>query len=300
MNIEQLEYIVDIAKTGSISATAENMHISQAGISKAVVKFESELGFELFTRGRMGTIPTERGRTIIEKATEVLRKIQEIKDEMQVQDFVDTIVRLSVSPNFTAVLPKAIVSFKHEYPNVRLEIVEKDSEDIIEDIKQNKTDMGLIYFHNDQSDAMKGLSVTSLIESRTVVCASKNSWLATKTSITPKEIISESFVNMNGSYSNPYMKKFKDKYGRVNVIFTSNNLEVLKRTIAEEEAIGLFIEFSLKKDPLLVNGDIVLVPLVGDEEHVVKLGCARSKKEHFSKAHSDLLKHVTREISLLS
>lgn len=299
MNIEQLEYIVNIARTGSISTTAEIMHVSQAGISKALARLEKEIGFELFERTRVGTLPTDRGRIIIEKANEALLKIQDVRDAVLMQnDHIEGEVRLSVSPNFMAVLPKSIVSFKNYFPYVRLEIIEKDSIDIIEDIKQNKTDMGLIYL-NHEPKVTEELWLTKMFESRVVVCVSKHSWLATKTSVTRKDLISQPFVSINGSFSSRYMAQFKEKYGPVNIIFTSNNQEVLKRTIAEGAAIGIFIEFSIKKDPLIMSGEIVAIPLVSNERNIVSFGCARSKKQNFPRTHQVLLKYLLNEIHTL-
>ncbi|OPH59982.1 hypothetical protein BC351_18860 [Paenibacillus ferrarius] len=299
MNIEQLEYIVNIARTGSISATAEIMHVSQAGISKSLARLESEIGFELFERTRIGTMPTDRGRIIIEKANEALLKIQDVRDAVLMQnDHIDGEVRLSVSPNFMAVLPKSIVSFKNYYPYVRLEITEKDSIDIIEDIKQNKTDMGLIYL-NHEPKVTEELWLTKMFESRVVVCVSKHSWLASKTSVTRKELLTQPFVSINGSFSKRYMEQFKEKYGPVNIIFTSNNQEVLKRTIAEGAAIGIFIEFSIKKDPLITSGEIVAIPLVSDESNIVTFGCVRSKKQNFPRTHQVFLKYLLTEIHSL-
>ncbi|WP_139293642.1 LysR family transcriptional regulator, partial [Mycobacterium tuberculosis] len=36
MNIEQLEYIVEIAKSGSFSAAAHQLHITQSALSQSV------------------------------------------------------------------------------------------------------------------------------------------------------------------------------------------------------------------------------------------------------------------------
>ena len=60
MNMEQFEYVSAIARTGSISIAAEQLHVSQAAISKAISKLELELGFKLFTRSRLGTEATPR------------------------------------------------------------------------------------------------------------------------------------------------------------------------------------------------------------------------------------------------
>ncbi|BBI36319.1 LysR family transcriptional regulator [Cohnella abietis] len=296
MNIEQFEYIAAIAKTGSISIAAEQLHVSQAGVSKSLSKLEDELGIKIFKRSRLGTEPTDRGKVIIEKVNEILARIEEIKEESQIQSaLIEGEVRFSAGPNIVTILSKSIISFKKDHPNVRLAITAKNSEAIVQDLKENRTDLGLIYFDNHKQEDVKDLTMTKLLDSRIVVYVGKRSPLASKISVTPQELLAQTFVNADNNYSNWYIRDFMDKYGPVNIIFTSNNVDILKRTIAEGVAIGIFIEFSMKNDPLVANGDIVAIPLVNHEPHTISLGWARLTNKHFSIAQKEFLKYLIRE-----
>ncbi|WP_247900895.1 LysR family transcriptional regulator [Paenibacillus pabuli] len=55
MNLEQLEYVVEIAKTQSFSAASEHLHVTQSAISQSIHRLENELGMILFERSRHGT-----------------------------------------------------------------------------------------------------------------------------------------------------------------------------------------------------------------------------------------------------
>ncbi|MBP1995345.1 LysR family transcriptional regulator [Paenibacillus eucommiae] len=296
MNIEQFEYIAAIAKTGSISIAAEQLHVSQAGVSKSLSKLEEELGMKIFKRSRLGTEPTERGKIIIEKVNEILTRIEEIKEESQIQSaLIEGEVRFSAGPNIVTILSKSIISFKKDHPNVRLAITAKNSEAIVQDLRENRTDLGLIYFDNHKPEDVKDLTLTKLLDSRIVVYAGKRSSLASKISVTPQELLTQTFVNADNNYSNWYIHDFMNKYGPVNIIFTSNNVDILKRTIAEGVAIGIFIEFSMKNDPLVASGDIVSIPLVNHEPNTISLGWARLTSKHFSIAQREFLKYLIRE-----
>ena len=54
MNLEQLEYVVEIAKTQSFSAASEHLHVTQSAISQSIHRLEKELGLILFERSRQG------------------------------------------------------------------------------------------------------------------------------------------------------------------------------------------------------------------------------------------------------
>ncbi|MFF2876532.1 LysR family transcriptional regulator [Gottfriedia sp. NPDC057991] len=49
MHLQKLEFIVEVAKTGSISSAAKNLHVSQAGISQAIANIEEDLGLKIST-----------------------------------------------------------------------------------------------------------------------------------------------------------------------------------------------------------------------------------------------------------
>ncbi|WP_193769019.1 LysR family transcriptional regulator [Metasolibacillus meyeri] len=296
MNIEQFEYINAIAKTGSISAAAEQLHVSQAAISKSVARLEEELGFKLFKRSRTGTAVTPRGAIVIEKAYRILMTIEEIKEEAQIEkQMLDGEVRFSIGPNFMAVLTKSIITFKQAHPNVELTIMSKSTEDVLEDLNEDRADLGLIYLYEQNEELMKELVIHKIMDSRMVVCTGKGTPLASKKSVTPQELLSYPFVNIDGKFSNWYLEDFNNKYGPVQLIFKSNNIELLKRTIAQDMAIGIFIEYSMLNDPFVQNGDIAIVPLIDHEPKHITLGWAISVHKHFSIAQKEFIKHLLHE-----
>lgn len=54
MTLQQLQYLVALAESNSINQAAQNLFVSQSGISKAIKQLESELGFPLLERSSRG------------------------------------------------------------------------------------------------------------------------------------------------------------------------------------------------------------------------------------------------------
>lgn len=52
LNMEQLEYVVEAAKTGSLSKAAQRYYVSLSAVSQAISILEAELGLVIFTRSR--------------------------------------------------------------------------------------------------------------------------------------------------------------------------------------------------------------------------------------------------------
>lgn len=124
MKLQQLRYIWEVAHHDlNVSATAQSLYTSQPGISKQIRLLEDELGIEIFARsGKHLTHVTPVGKTIIEQAGEILRKVESIKQAAQ--EFRDEKSgSLSIATTHTQAryaLPQTIGSFIGRYPEVSL------------------------------------------------------------------------------------------------------------------------------------------------------------------------------------
>lgn len=74
MNTQQLEYLVEIDRTGSISQAAENLYMGQPNLSRILRDMESSLGYAIFERTRRGVRPTEKGTIFLQHARNILRE----------------------------------------------------------------------------------------------------------------------------------------------------------------------------------------------------------------------------------
>jgi len=124
MKLQQLRYIWEVAHHElNVSATAQSLYTSQPGISKQIRLLEDELGVEVFARsGKHLTRITPAGETIIEKAGEILRKVESIKQVAQ-EFSNERKGSLSVATTHTQAryaLPQVIDKFIKRFPDVSL------------------------------------------------------------------------------------------------------------------------------------------------------------------------------------
>ncbi len=76
MTFPQLQYLLEIHRTGSVTQAAKNLFVTQSSVSIALSALEKELGFPIFIRSKKGLTPTPRGATIIEHATHICESHQ--------------------------------------------------------------------------------------------------------------------------------------------------------------------------------------------------------------------------------
>lgn len=107
MDINQMKYFVEICAAGSMSRAAENLKMSQQGLSLAVRRLESELNCDLFYRKSSGLVLTEYGKMFKRESEEILRHVGNIYDFCSDLSSVMNIT-VSITTNLLVRLPTKI------------------------------------------------------------------------------------------------------------------------------------------------------------------------------------------------
>lgn len=80
MKIESLNYILEVWHCGSINAAAKVLYLSQSGLSSITKSVENEVGYQIFTRGQNGIVPTPQGTNFLQYAQRIVSDFQAILD----------------------------------------------------------------------------------------------------------------------------------------------------------------------------------------------------------------------------
>lgn len=146
MTLTQLEYIIAVDNHRSFAKAARACHVTQPTLSMQVKKLEEDMGVLVFDRSKKPILTTDIGRRIVTQARTILRESSRIyeliKDE---QDTVKGELRVGVIPTLGPyLLPQFLPDFMVKYPDVQLNIQELLSEEIIEKLKADQLDIGLL------------------------------------------------------------------------------------------------------------------------------------------------------------
>ncbi|PLT32092.1 LysR family transcriptional regulator [Bacillus sp. V5-8f] len=299
MHFEQLEYILEVAKKGTISKAAETLHVSHSAISQAISNLESELGIPIFKRSRSGSICTEEGKNVLKLSYDIMNKVTELKELGQKSSLMKGNLSISSSPIFfSTVLPEALYAFKHDNPNIQIEINEDSTENIITSVKDYQLDLGFIFGSDETFKTVsKDLTSRSLYQPKFRVSVSKHSPLANKEVIYPEEMLQYPLVMRNEKFAKEIWKKIFSTYGKGKVLFYSNNDDVIKNVIANNLAIGFSTDI-MKHDPLVKNGEIIMIPYVDNKNNpILHLICIHAKNKYLSTIEKEFLKCITMKIN---
>lgn len=84
MTFQQLQYLIEAHKAGSISQAAKNLFLTPSSVSVAITALEQELGYPVFVRTAQGLIPTIEGEKVIKYAGRILENYH-LLDGVQVE-----------------------------------------------------------------------------------------------------------------------------------------------------------------------------------------------------------------------
>lgn len=77
LSVRDLELVVAIAETGSLHGAARRLHVAQPPVSRSLRSLEERFGVRLFERTSRGTVPTPEGSDLVERAADLLRRLDE-------------------------------------------------------------------------------------------------------------------------------------------------------------------------------------------------------------------------------
>lgn len=211
MTLQQLKYVIEIVLCGSINEAARRLYLSQPSLSKAVKELEKEIGITIFTR-------TTRGITLSSDGAEFLgyaRQIVEQTELLERRYFNTTPSQqlLSVSTQHYAFAVNAYVEMIKKYGEDEYQFTLRETRtyEIIEDVKNLRSEIGILYMSSFNEKIMKqmlneeGLEFHLLFEADPHIFVSSESPLAKKTSVSLEDL--EQFPRLSfeqGEYNSFY------------------------------------------------------------------------------------------------
>jgi DNA-binding transcriptional LysR family regulator len=146
ITLRQLEYFVTVVDEGSFTAAAELLHVTQPGLSHQIQALERELGGPLLERLPRSVRLTPAGRTALPHARASLAHADRASSAARRASGVDA-GELHVGTLFSisvGVLPKALRSWRLNYPDVQVRLVEfRRTQDLIAAMEAGQADLAV-------------------------------------------------------------------------------------------------------------------------------------------------------------
>lgn len=157
MNIQQLQYILEIEQSGSINKAAQNLYISQPALSRVLKELEDEIGITIFLRNNTGVIATHQGKEFLLRAKRLNEQFVSFQEQYYDRGK-SNILTLSVSSVHYAVVEHAFTNFydkhkEHELQNIS--ISETNTNEVLFNLYDGRYSLGFILISSDTREYFK-------------------------------------------------------------------------------------------------------------------------------------------------
>ena len=164
MTLQQIHYAITISEQGSFNKASEVLYISQPSLTEAVRELEKELGIIIFHRSGKGVTLTSDGSEFISYAGELYRQYENI---LGIYGEAGTLKKkFAVSTQHYSFAVKSFVELVKKLSTDEYEfaIREVRTQNVIEDVSNLKSEIGILYLSNFNSPLLTKLMRTNKLE----------------------------------------------------------------------------------------------------------------------------------------
>jgi LysR family transcriptional regulator, hydrogen peroxide-inducible genes activator len=249
MTLQQLEYIIAVDNHRHFAKAAQACFVTQPTLSMMLQKLEDELGILIFDRSKQPVVPTETGRMVIEQARKVLKETAELREIVENQrEILRGELRLGIIPTLAPyLLPLFLKSFSEKYPDIRLIISELMTEHIIQKLKKDQLDIGIMATPTSDGELFE----TPLFQEQFVVYAAKNEAILSKRFLLANDIDVNRLVLLEEGHCMRTqivnLCELRQTTNQLaNVFYESGSIETLKNLIDMHAGITILPELALQ------------------------------------------------------
>lgn len=145
-DLVDLRLVVATADAGSLSKAAATFPIALSAASNRLRRFEEQCGVAVFARGADGMTLTPAGRLVLDRARKVLGEAEQLRETLR--DLTgQRRVKLRLAGTTVAnstFLPAALGPFLADYPQVDLQLIERNSPEILQAVQAQEIDIGVL------------------------------------------------------------------------------------------------------------------------------------------------------------
>jgi DNA-binding transcriptional LysR family regulator len=240
MEIRQLRAFVAIADSGTFTAAAQQVHVTQAAISMQIRQLETELGAKLFVRAPRRVVLTEAGEQLLQRARHILRDHDAAVDE--VAELAGTQrgrLRIgSASAVVTAdVLPRLLKEIRKQHTGANISLVSGTSDALVQQLLNGELDLAFVSLPVEA----RGIHTERLSEDQLVAIASPRHRLAKQRTVSAYTLAGEKLIlGERGGNTRRLIDQFFAQAGvSPHVSMELSRQAAIRRMVEEDMGVGI-------------------------------------------------------------
>jgi DNA-binding transcriptional LysR family regulator len=147
LNLVHLKVLAAVARHGSVTEAARDLHYSQPSVSHHLSRLEAATGVKLVQRVGRGIRLTPEGQLLANRATEILGRVDAASNELAAQVGLQAgRVRLAANASaLSTIVPKATATLARAHPGIELSLIDRHPVEALEALRHGEIDVALIF-----------------------------------------------------------------------------------------------------------------------------------------------------------
>lgn len=263
MDLHQLEAFEAVARERSFTRAAESLFVTQPAVTRQIAALEAELKTRLFDRLGRSVRLTAPGEALHRYAEAIVRMTREA--EHAVADIgTGAAGRLTIGASSTLatyVLPPLLKTFRETHPRVEIALHTGASADVLEMVRANEVDIGLVTRVEAVRDPLLVPTVLADYETRVVVPPGHPLTEGGRTTLQADELAGHPLILMEtGTNLRTYVDGLLSAAAaREQVTLELDNVEAIKRMIEAGLGVSLLPEVAVRAE--VAAGRLIAIPL---------------------------------------
>ena len=135
-------------ETGSMSAAARLIHLTQSAVSRSIANAELQLGYPLFHRVGGRLVPTTEGLALFEESSAIFERLESLKRTAHnLKSGEQGLLRIAAIPQVChKLLPDALARFHRLHPEVSVEVRSLHKRQIAAELLTRSADVGFDHY----------------------------------------------------------------------------------------------------------------------------------------------------------
>jgi DNA-binding transcriptional LysR family regulator len=240
MEIRQLRAFIAIAESGTFTAGALRVHVTQAAISMQIRQLENELGTRLFVRAPRRVMLTEAGEKLLIRARQILRDHDAAVDELaELAGAEKGRLRVGSASAMvtTDVLPSLLKGVRKQHQRADISVASGTSEALVQQILGGEIDVAFVSLPVEA----RGINTERLSQDQLVAIASPRHRLAKQKTISAYTLAGEKLIlGERGGNTRRLIDQFFAQAGvTLHVAMELSRQAAIRRMVEEDMGVGI-------------------------------------------------------------
>ena len=271
MNLAKYQALLSVVESGSLTAAAAQLGLTQSAVSHSINSLEEELGFAVIKRSRAGVRLTNEGERLLPAVRGLLNSAEQLNQvTASIRGLDSGLVRIGA---FTTVavhwLPGVLKEFQRDYPRVDFRLLNGDYHDVEQWLRDGSIDIGFVNLPSPLD-----CECVPLMEDRLMAILPKDSRFASYPKFPLVECETEPFISLLQSSDHDARRALEAAGVTPNVRFYTKDDYAIIAMVEQGLGISIMPELLLKGR----HDDLLVLPLIPEAKRTIGIAIAAGEK----------------------